>query len=126
MRPECSQNNPNALGGDGKGAFVRQTHLCGHAGNEALETEDIEHAGEVVAKRHQAPFAANLVEAAKEEVPIAGAAFDCAERMLDKPGATAHQLACALHPGAMTFENILVLPASDGAVGCLRSETTGP
>src|SRR5690349_15796735 len=86
--------------------------LC-DGGHKALEAEDIEHTGEVVAERHQAPFAADLVEAANEEVAIAGAAFERAEGMLDDGGTTAHQVACAFDPRAMTFENILVLPATD-------------
>src|ERR1035438_7098656 len=52
--------------------------------NEAIEAENVEHAGEVVAERHQAPFAAYLVEAADEEVLIAGAAFERPEGMLDR------------------------------------------
>src|SRR5260221_10897199 len=105
MRPECRQNELDAVQGGGKSVFARQKHLCYHVCDEALETEDIEHAGEVVAERHQAPFAAHLVEAANEEVTIAGAAFERAEGMLDDGGTTAHQVACALHPRAMTFEN---------------------
>ena len=108
-----------------KGAFTRTECLC-HAGHEALEAEDIEHAGKVVAERHQAPFAAHLVEAANEEVAIAGAAFERAEGMFDDGGTTAHQVACAFHPRAVTFENIFVLPATDGALRCLRGETTCP
>ena len=55
---------------------VRETMECFcHASNEAIEAEDIEHAGEVVTEGHQAPFAADLVEAADQEVAIPGAAF---------------------------------------------------
>jgi hypothetical protein len=44
--------------------------------HEVFEAQDVEQASEFVAERHQTPLAANLVEAANEEVPIAGAAFD--------------------------------------------------
>src|ERR1035438_2512373 len=90
--------------------------------NEAIEAENVEHAGEVVAERHQAPFAAYLVEAADEEVLIAGAAFERPEGMLDDGGAATHQLACvfACHPGAMTVQNRFVLPAKDAAGFRLR------
>ena len=120
--PECSRNESNVLGGDCKDVFTQKKHLCRHAGNEALEAEDIEHAGEVVAERHQAPFATYLVEATNEEVPIAGTAFERSKGMLDNGGTTAHQFVrvCALHPCAMTFEHVLVLPAADGSSGCLR------
>ena len=69
--------------GDCWSVFAKCERLCCHAGNEALEPEDVEHAGEVVAERHQAPFAADLVEASNEEVPIAGTAFDGAEGVFD-------------------------------------------
>jgi hypothetical protein len=65
----------------------------------------------VEAERHQAPFAANLFEAANEEVAIAGAAFERAEGMFDDGGTTAHQVACAFHPRAMTFEKLRIGPA---------------
>ena len=84
--------------------------------DEAVEAENVEQAGEVVAERHQTPFATHLVEAADEEVLIAGAAFERPEGVLDDGGATAHQFACALHPRTMTFENIFVLPARDDAL----------
>ncbi|KRR23258.1 hypothetical protein CQ13_27605 [Bradyrhizobium retamae] len=61
--------------------MARQKHL-GHARNEALEAEDVEDTGEVVAERHQAPFAAHLIEAANEEVAVSGAALDRAEGVL--------------------------------------------
>jgi hypothetical protein len=57
--------------------------LSCHVGDEAIETKVVEHAAEVVAERHQAPFAAGLVEATNKEVPVAGAAFDGLERMLE-------------------------------------------
>src|ERR1700686_4477497 len=93
--------------------------------NEAIEAENVEHAGEVVAERHQAPFAANLVEAADEEVLIAGAAFERPEGGLDDGGAAPHQFARAFacHPLAMTVENIFVLPAADAAAVCLGRKT---
>src|SRR5664280_2513080 len=107
-----------------KGTCERSEDLC-HASHEALEAEDVENAGEIVAERHQAPFAADLVEAADQEVPVAGAAFERAEGMLDNSGTTAHQIACTLHSGAMTFENIFVLPAADVSSGSFRAQTTG-
>src|SRR5258705_12662369 len=113
MCPECCQSEPNAVQ-EGYKSFVSCKCLCCHVGNEAFEAEDIEHAGEVVAERHQAPFTANLVEAANQEVAVSGAAFEGTKGMLDDPGTTAHQFARALHPRSMTFENIFVLPASDG------------
>jgi hypothetical protein len=60
--------------------------------------------GEVVAERHQAPFATNLVEAADQEVAVVGAAFERAEGMLDNPRSAAHQVGSALHARAVTFE----------------------
>ena len=110
--------------GDCWSVFAKCERLCCHVGDEALETEDVEHAGEVVAERHQAPFAANLVEAANQEMAVSGAAFEGPKGMLDNAGTAAHQLARALHPRAMTFENIFVFPTSDGPSRCLRGETT--
>ena len=92
--------------------------------DEAVEAENVEQAGEVVAERHQTPFATHLVEAADEEVLIAGAAFERPEGVLDDGGAATHQFAAfACHPLAMPVENIFVFPAKDAAVFCLRSET---
>jgi len=93
---------------------------------KALEAKDVEDTGKVVTERHQAPFAANLVEAAHQEVAIAGAAFESAEGMLHDGGAAAHQFVCAMHPCAMTFENIFVLPAGDDTCRCLSAETPCP
>ena len=73
----------------------------------------------VVAERHQAPFTAHLVEATKEEVPISRTAFDRAEGMFDDSRSTAHQLVSGPHPGAMTLEDILMLPAMDDASICV-------
>src|SRR5258705_7318518 len=100
MCPECRQSEPNAVQ-EGCKSFVNYKGLCCHVGNEALKAEDIEHAGEVVAERHQAPFAANLVEAANQEVAVSRAAFEGAEGMFDDPGATAHQFARTFHPRSM-------------------------
>src|SRR6516225_5368176 len=82
--PECPHNEPDALWGGCNTAMADCAGLRCDVGHKAIETENVEHAGEIVAERHQAPFAANLVEAANEEVPIAGAAFDGAEGVLDK------------------------------------------
>src|SRR4029077_10528487 len=106
------QNELDAAWSGPEGPGKRLERLCDR-GHKAVEAEDIEHAGEVVTERHQTPFAADLVEAANQEVAIAGATFERAEGMLDDGGTTAHQVACAFHPPAMTFENILVLPATD-------------
>ena len=40
---------------------------AGQIGHKGVEAEDAEHAGEVVAERHEAPFAAHLVETADEK-----------------------------------------------------------
>ena len=55
---------------------MSHTQLLCEVGCEALEAENVEHAGEIVAERHQAPFTADLFEAADEEVLIPGAAFE--------------------------------------------------
>jgi len=125
FRPECLQSALKEAPDGWKVGFAQQDRL-GHDCNEALKAEDIENAGEVVAERHQAPFAANLVETANQEVPVAGAAFERPEGMLDNGGTAAHQFICVgtLHPGAMTFDDVFVLPAADEALSCLRCETT--
>ena len=94
MFPECAQKGLNAVQGARKGVLER-CECPGQVRDKVLEAQDVEHAGEVVAECHQAPFATYLVEAAKEKVPIAGAAFERAEGMLDDGGPTAHQVACA-------------------------------
>src|SRR5215210_5003722 len=93
----------NAVQGGCKSA-QRALSFCCHAGDEALKAEDVEDAGEVVTEPHQVPFAAHLVEAAQEEVPVSGAAFDRAEGVLDDRRSPTHQFASALHPCAVTFE----------------------
>ena len=123
VRQKLLQRGLEAVHGCSRGAVARQKHL-GQARNEALDAEDVEDACEVVAKRHQAPFSANLVEAAKQEVAVSCAALDRAEGMLGDGEPAAHQLVCALHPGTMSLQNILMLPASDGADGRLLAETT--
>src|SRR5258708_38331619 len=99
------QGDLEAGRGYSRGAQARQKHL-GDACNEALEAHNVENAGEVVTERHQAPFAANLVEAANKEVAVSGAAFVSAEGMLHTGGAEAPLFARALHPLADKFENI--------------------
>src|ERR1700761_4302185 len=101
---------------------MSHTQLLCEVGSEALEAENVEHAGEIVAERHQAPFATNLFEAADQEVLIAGAAFERPERMLDDGGASAHQFGrtFARHPLAVAVENLFVLPTADAAVFYLR------
>ena len=70
----------------------------GQVGQECVDAEDAQHAGEVVAERHQAPFAAHLVEAAQQEVAVSGAAFERAEGMLHQgwPGGARWRPACAI------------------------------
>ena len=97
--------------------------LCYDLSHKILETEDVERAREVIAERHQAPFATYLVEAADEKVTVAGAAFEGAEGVFDNPRTTAHQFARALHPCAVTVENIFVLPATNGPLRCFRAQT---
>src|SRR5204862_7914176 len=77
--------------------------------------EDVQHAGEVVAERHQAPLAAHLVKAAHQEVAVTGPAFERAERMLDQAGTLAHPCPGLLHPRAMTLDHRFMLPAIDRA-----------
>src|SRR5262245_66646017 len=97
-----------------KGAFGC---FFGQAGEEAIEADDAQHAGEVVAQCHQAPFAAHLVEAAHEEVAIASAALEGAEGMFDQPGAAAHDAAGAFHALAMALDDLFMLPAVDAPSG---------
>ncbi len=90
MRPKRLQSVLKGTHDSCEGVLVRRECL-GDACNEALKPEDVEDAGEVVAERHQAPFAANLVEAADQEMAIAGAALESTKGMLDNRRATAHQ-----------------------------------
>ena len=127
IRPEFPQNEPNAVQGGCRSAPAKEGgKFCCHAGDKALEAEDVEDAGEIVTERHQAPFAAHLVEAAEEEVPVSGAAFDRAEGMLDDRRSTTHQFTSALHPCAVTFEDIFMLPAVDDPLICIWRETASP
>src|SRR5206468_4906730 len=89
----------------------------------ADEAEDVGQAGEVVAERHQAPFAAHLVEAADEEVAVAGAAFEGTEGVFGEFGPAAHSAVGVLHPRAMPFQHGFMLPALDGARRCLDGDT---
>src|SRR5262249_42273638 len=93
----------------------KKTPKGSQMGHEGVDADDLEHAGEVVAQRHQAPFAANLVEAADQEVPVTSPAFERAEGMLGEFGAAAHLCRGVLHAGAMPFEHVFVFPAIDGA-----------
>src|SRR5215510_11051364 len=106
-----------------KGAFGC---FFGQAGEEAIEADDAQHAGEVVAQCHQAPFAAHLVEAAHEEVAIASAALEGAEGMFDQPGAAAHDAAGAFHALAMALDDLFMLPAVDGACWHFGSDAARP
>ena len=100
MCPECPQNELNAVQGGSKSVFANCECLCCHVGNKALETEDVEYAREVVAERHQAPLAADLVEATDQEVAVSGAAFDRAEGMLDNAGTTDGEVVWSWRPDA--------------------------
>ncbi|MEA2948773.1 MAG: hypothetical protein QOI40_4103, partial [Alphaproteobacteria bacterium] len=95
-----------------------------HGYDKAVEPDDVEHAGEVVAQRHQAPLAAHLVEAAHEEVAIAGTAFERAEGMLSEGGPAPHYSAGfgPRHPRAMAVDYGLMLPAMDLASSSLVGE----
>ena len=91
----------------------------------AIEPDDVEHAGEVVAQRHQAPFAAHLVEAADEEVAVAGAAFERTEGVIGEFGAAVHPSLGVLHPGAKPLDHVFMLPAADGARRRLGGDAAG-
>jgi hypothetical protein len=114
---------------DGDGAFEqpdRQTSISAcQIGQEPIP-QNAEHSEEVVAQCHQAPFAADLVEAAHEEVPISGAAFECAEGMLSEGGPASHDGAgfCLRHARAMAIDHVLMLPAIHLPPRSLVSETT--
>jgi hypothetical protein len=125
LRPERLQSALKDVPGGWKDGFARQERF-GHGCDEALEAEDVEDAGEVVAKRHQALFAADLVEPANEEVAVSGVALDRAKGMRDDAGTAAHQFVCTLHPRPMTIENILVLPATDASYGRFPRKTADP
>src|SRR5207249_3373201 len=92
--------------------------------DEVVEADNVQRASEIVAERHQAPFAADLVEAADQEVAIAGAAFERAEWMFDQAGALAHQCAGILHPFLVTIDHRFVLPAVDRALVRLWTEAS--
>src|SRR6266404_1843692 len=86
----------------------------GQARAELVEAEDMEQAGKVVAERHQAPFAADLVEPADQEVAIAGPAFERAERMLCQRLAPSHHaLAASLHARPVPLDHVFMHPALD-------------
>jgi hypothetical protein len=72
-------------------------------------------AGEVVAQGHQTPFAAHLFEAAQQEVPITGAAFERAERMFRKRPAATHQRIGLRHARAVPVDHVFMHPAIDVA-----------
>src|SRR5439155_4731086 len=114
--------------GEFDGAQNAQNRLLGRSAgkncDKAVEAEDVEYTGEIVAERHQAPFAAHLVEAADQEVAIAGAAFERTEGMFDQAGALAHQCAGILHPFLVTIDHRFVLPAVDRALVRLWTEAS--
>ena len=92
-------------------------------GQECVDAEDAQHAGEVVAERHQAPFAAHLVEAAQQEVAVSGAAFERAEGMLHQGCPAAHDGVRLRHPRAVPLDHILMHPAIHVASPRLGGET---
>jgi hypothetical protein len=108
------------LAGEAYDGVEQKNHEVGH---EPVEAEDAQHAREVVAERHQAPLAAHLVEATHEEMAVAGATFERAERMLHQACAAAHQRAGSLHPLPMPFDDVLVHPPKDLARRPLVSDT---
>ena len=116
-----------SLGDDGCDDVKQQKRpvwtAAGQIGHEAVEAEDVEHAGEVVAERHQAPFAAHLVEAADEEVAVTSPAFEGAEGVFGEFGPAAHPSVGVLHPRAMSFQHRFMLPAVDGARRRLDGDT---
>ena len=63
-----------------------QEPLAGMPGGEivpqAVDADDVQNAGEIVAERHQAPLAAHLGKAAQQEVAIADTALQGTKRML--------------------------------------------
>jgi hypothetical protein len=87
----------------------------GKVGGEAVDADNVEHAGKVVGERHEAPLAAHLVEASQQEVAVAGAAFERAERVFSQAGTAAHHPSGGLHPLPMAIEYVLMHPATDGA-----------
>src|SRR4051812_29386355 len=91
--------------------------------HEVVEAEDAEHAGEVVAQCHQAPFAAHLFESADEEVAVTSPAFEGAEGVFGKFGPATHPAVGVLHPRAMPFQHCFMLPALDGARRRLDGDT---
>ena len=92
LRPEWVQDALQDFPDRAPEALARRKSLC-HFGTAAFEPEDVEYAGEVVAECHQAPFTADFVEAAYQEMAIARAALERAKWMFDNCRTTAHQFA---------------------------------
>src|SRR5215472_17119697 len=88
-----------------------------HDSQPTVETEGAQHPAEVVAERHQAPFAADLGEAAHQEVTVAGAACESAERVFGQRLAAAHHVfASDVHARAVPLDHVLVHPTLDLAM----------
>src|SRR5215468_1983043 len=119
------QKAPGGCDEAAKAQKQRSTGSLHQMGDEAIEPNDGEHAREVVAERHQAPFAAHLVEAAHQKVAVAGPAFEGAERVLGERSAAAHLRISVFHPRAVSVEHGFMLPTLDGTRRCLGRETAG-
>ena len=79
-----------------------------------VETDNAQHSAEIITQRHQAPFAAHLVEPAHQEVALSSAAFERAKRMFGQRLAAAHHvLAGEAHPGPVALDHLLIHPAFD-------------
>src|SRR5690348_13678178 len=87
--------------------------------DELLKSDDIEHAREVVTKRHQAPLAPHLLETADEKVAVTGAAFEGAKGVLCQFSSAAHLCFGIFHSRPVPFENGFMLPPLHGTRRCL-------
>src|ERR1700739_421947 len=76
QKPQSKQHGTSGSRKDNFAGTAGVLRLLCEVGDEAIEAENVEHAGEVVAKGHQAPFATDIVEAAYEKVQIPGAALE--------------------------------------------------
>src|SRR6266478_6761967 len=87
-----------------------------------VEADNAQHPTEIT-QRHQAPFAAHLVEPAHQEVAVSGAAFERAKRVFGQRLAAAHHvLAGDPHAGPVSLDHVLIRPAFDLAPLALASK----
>ena len=70
---------------------------------EGIESDDVQHPTEIVAGRHQSPFAAHLLKTAHQEMGPASPMFQRAKRMFDKASTFAHFAARAFHARTLTL-----------------------